>query len=72
MSPPAFLLQVVETLENNTFPIGEPVSNIGEIVTRVTRVHDGSTVIKEDWQCVVLPHGRTATSWRRLLAMPPR
>ena len=37
--PPAFLLQVVETLENDTFSMGETVSNVGEIVTRVTRGH---------------------------------
>ena len=31
-----FLLQVVETLQNDAFPVGETVSNIGEIVTRST------------------------------------
>jgi hypothetical protein len=29
----------METLEDNTFSVGETVSDIGEIVTRVTRVH---------------------------------
>jgi hypothetical protein len=37
--PPAFLLQVVETLEDDTFPVGETVSNIGEVVTRVMVGH---------------------------------
>src|SRR6266446_2061919 len=39
MSPPAFLLQGVETLKDDTFPAGETVSNIGEVVTRVTGIH---------------------------------
>jgi hypothetical protein len=29
--PPTFLLQVVEALEDDMFPLGETVSNIGEI-----------------------------------------
>jgi hypothetical protein len=29
----------METLENNTFTLGETVSDVGEIVTRVTVVH---------------------------------
>jgi hypothetical protein len=37
--PPTFLLQVVETLQNYTFPVGETVSNVGEIVTRITAIH---------------------------------
>src|SRR5256885_2740459 len=37
--PPAFLLQVIETLEDNTFPVGETVSDIWERVTRVTGRH---------------------------------
>jgi hypothetical protein len=37
--PTTFLLQVIETLENNTFPMGETVSNIREVVTRVMVVH---------------------------------
>src|SRR6266446_1224170 len=37
--PPAFLLQSIETLEDNTFTMGETVSNIGEVVTRVTDRH---------------------------------
>jgi len=37
--PSTFLLQVVETLENDTFPLGETVSNIRERVTRVTGRH---------------------------------
>jgi hypothetical protein len=37
--PPAFLLQGMKTLEDNTFPGGEPVSHIGEVVTRVMRRH---------------------------------
>jgi hypothetical protein len=34
--PAAFLLQVVEALQNYTFPVGETVSNVREIITRVT------------------------------------
>ncbi len=37
--PPTFLLQVSKTLEDDTFTVGETVSNVGEIVTRVTRGH---------------------------------
>jgi hypothetical protein len=34
--PPSFLLQIIETLENNAFPVGETVSNIGKMLTRIT------------------------------------
>ena len=34
--PPALLLQGMETLQDDTFPMGETVANIGEVVTRVT------------------------------------
>jgi hypothetical protein len=44
----------METLENDTFPLGETVSTIGEITMRVTVVHGGSTLIKEDVYCAVL------------------
>src|SRR5438874_5134722 len=37
--PPAFLLQGMETLEDDTFTMAETVSNIGEIGTRVTGRH---------------------------------
>jgi hypothetical protein len=37
--PPTLLLQVIETLQNDTFPMGETVSDIKEIVTRVTAMH---------------------------------
>src|SRR5262245_15571808 len=37
--PPAFLLQVVEALQNDTFPVREPIFHIREIVTRVTSRH---------------------------------
>jgi hypothetical protein len=37
--PPTLLLQVVETLENDAFPLGETVSDVGEIVTRVMGRH---------------------------------
>src|SRR5215470_14207571 len=37
--PPTFLLQVVEALQNDTFPVGEPVSDVRKIVTRVTSRH---------------------------------
>jgi hypothetical protein len=42
--PTTFLLQGVETLENNALPVGETVANIGEIRTRVTRVHVRSSL----------------------------
>jgi len=34
--PPTFLLQIIETLEDYAFPMGETVFHIWEIVTRVT------------------------------------
>src|SRR5215813_6862703 len=37
--PPTFLLQVIEALQNDTFPMGETVSDVGKIVTRVTGKH---------------------------------
>jgi hypothetical protein len=38
--PPAtFLLQGVETLQDDAFPVGETVSDVGEIVTRITGRH---------------------------------
>jgi hypothetical protein len=37
--PTTFLLQGVETLQDNTFPMGETVSDIRKIVTRVTGRH---------------------------------
>jgi hypothetical protein len=46
--PTAFLLQVIEALEDDTFPVGETVSDVWEIITRVTVVHGGSTLIAED------------------------
>src|SRR6266700_3270228 len=39
ISPTAYLPQVIETLEDDAFPLGETVSNVGKIVTRVTVVH---------------------------------
>ena len=36
---PTFLLQVVETLEDDSFPAGETVSDVWQIITRVTVVH---------------------------------
>jgi hypothetical protein len=36
--PPTFLLQVVETLQDDAFPVGETVSDVWEIVTRVGSV----------------------------------
>ena len=32
--PTTFLLQGMETLENDTFPVGETVSNVGKMLTR--------------------------------------
>jgi hypothetical protein len=37
--PPAFPLQVSKTLEDNAFPVSETVSDVGEIVTRITVGH---------------------------------
>src|SRR5262249_45184659 len=37
--PPTLLLQVVEALEDDAFPIGEPVSNVGKMLTRITGRH---------------------------------
>src|SRR5215510_12948639 len=37
--PTTFLLQGVETLEDDTFPLGEPVSNVWQIVARITGRH---------------------------------
>src|SRR5262245_5893464 len=37
--PTTFLLQVIEALEDDPFPVGETVSDIGEAVTRSTVVH---------------------------------
>jgi hypothetical protein len=37
--PPTFLLQVVKALQNDTFPMGETVPDVGEIVTRVMGRH---------------------------------
>src|SRR5256885_645014 len=37
--PTTFLLQGIETLEDDTFPVGETVFHVWEIVTRVTVVH---------------------------------
>jgi hypothetical protein len=34
MPPPTFLLQGMETLQDATFPVGETVSDGGEISTR--------------------------------------
>ena len=37
--PPSFPLQVSKTLENNTFTLGKTVSNVGEMLTRITGRH---------------------------------
>jgi hypothetical protein len=39
MPPPTFLLQGMETLENDTFPVGETVTDVWEIITRVPGRH---------------------------------
>jgi hypothetical protein len=41
---PTFLLQVIEALEDDTFSVGEPVPDVGEISTRVTAMHKGSSM----------------------------
>src|SRR5215831_18819446 len=37
--PPSFLLQVIQTLENDTVPMGETVLHIRKRVTKVTARH---------------------------------
>jgi len=54
--PTAFLLQGIETLEDDTFPLGETISDVWESVIRVSVVHDSSIVITEDVYGVVLTH----------------
>src|SRR5262245_20512600 len=39
MPPPAFLLQGMKTLEDDTFTMGETVSDVGKIVARITAMH---------------------------------
>jgi len=46
--PTTFLLQFIQALEDDAFPVGETVSHIRQIVIRATFVHGGSTVIKEN------------------------
>jgi hypothetical protein len=37
--PTTFVLQVIETLEDDAFPMSETVSDVGELVTRVAAMH---------------------------------
>jgi hypothetical protein len=37
--PTTFLLQGMETLEDDTFSVNETVSDVGEVITRSTMVH---------------------------------
>jgi hypothetical protein len=37
--PTAFLLEVIKTLEDDAFSVGETVSNIWQIVTRIRGTH---------------------------------
>jgi hypothetical protein len=39
MSPTSFLLQVIETLEDDTFPVGETIADLGESVTSIMGRH---------------------------------
>jgi hypothetical protein len=39
MSPPAFLLQVIQTFQDDTFRVGKTVSDVWEIGTRVMDIH---------------------------------
>ena len=43
--PTAFLLQGIATLEDDTFSLGETISDVWQIITRVTVMHIGSTLI---------------------------
>src|SRR5438132_7803814 len=55
--PPTFLLQGIETLKDNTFPVGETGSNIGEVVTKVTGMHGRTCpvcLIDSHWSVVVV------------------
>ncbi len=49
----AFLLEFVETPEDYAFTVGETVSDIGEIVTRITvlpvRVSESHTLLQLVW-----------------------
>jgi hypothetical protein len=58
--PTTFLLQVIQTLKNDMFPMGEPVSEVGKKVTGVTGRHapgfllyEGSELPRHDL------HGKT-------------
>jgi hypothetical protein len=37
--PPSFLLQVIQTLKDDMFPVGETVSDVWKIVARITGRH---------------------------------
>jgi hypothetical protein len=43
--PLTFLLQIIETLEDDTFPVGETVSDVGEVVMRVLAVHQWFSLV---------------------------
>jgi hypothetical protein len=42
MPPTAFLLQVIETLQDDAFTVGETVSDVWQILMRITVMHIGS------------------------------
>src|SRR5712691_4499168 len=53
--PPTLLLQGIETLNDDTFPLGETVSNIREVVTMVMRRHVRTcSVYLTDWHWFVV------------------
>ena len=49
-SSTTFLLQIIETLKDNTFPAGEPIFHIREIITRVMSMHGRSSVVEQSAQ----------------------
>jgi hypothetical protein len=65
MSTTTVLLQVVETLEDDTFPAGETITDIRQRVTRGTAVHGGAPLIGADLPCVVFTHWETTTHGMR-------
>jgi hypothetical protein len=50
VSTTTVLLQCVQALQDKAFTGGETVSYIREIIIRITVVHGGSTLVKEDLQ----------------------
>jgi hypothetical protein len=54
MPPTTFLLEVSKALQDDAFTVGESVSDVWQVITRITAMHIGSTLIGWDLQGVVL------------------